>query len=741
MPRPTERSPPTARRFAASPRPTAPARRTAAASEPTADAAADGTPTDSTPTDSTSTDAAPTAATPTDPTATSTDAAPTDSTSTDATSTESTPTSTDAAPTEPTSTDATSDRVDPDLDRRGSDRPDLDRRGSDRADLDRRGSDRRPRPTGLRPSRPRPTRLRRPTSTDAAPTGRPRPTRPTEPTSTAVGTDTAADATAIASATTAATGAADDGGNWTIVAADGADHAISLNATATDAVVTIDGAATSRPLAGLLSITVTGGNGADTFTVDLTGIDAPVTVDGGSDGFDTLVLQNSSGSLSFTPTDGHSGTITVGGKHVTYGGLDPILIPGGTMTDVVFDLGALGDDAVLSQSGTQLTLASVAAVPTFEGTTFTLPSSSLTVNGGDGVDKITIQGALTLGATALTISAETILVPTGAAVQTSGNITFTAYAKNVVASTTPVASTPTTAQVAVSGSVQAGGDVKISATVEQLVSMTGQVLNDASNTATLYVASTAIADVLNGGSVTAATLALKALSTTTFTYDATAPALSISKDVLGVPVGIDGLANDGSVSLTVNNKTWAGVSGGTVTVGAGASPNDPALEIAAKDELGVDVKITDTNTDPLAGVTAFEAAAAFLTFDRLVSSMTLSRDTQAYVRASDVGQTHYAATLTTPGLVQMTAQNTGSVKGQVVSQYVGKVTISATKDDASAAITDAESRRRLARRRRPHHHELRLDGEGGRERGHRRDDRDGRRLEHRRRRERDAPRA
>ncbi len=453
--------------------------------------------------------------------------------------------------------------------------------------------------------------------------------------------------------------------------------------------MTIDGAATSRPLAGLLSITVTGGNGADTFTVDLTGIDAPVTVDGGSDGFDTLVLQNSSGSLSFTPTDGHSGTITVGGKHVTYGGLDPILIPGGTMTDVVFDLGALGDDAVLSQSGTQLTLASVAAVPTFEGTTFTLPSSSLTVNGGDGVDKITIQGALTLGATALTISAETILVPTGAAVQTSGNITFTAYAKNVVASTTPVASTPTTAQVAVSGSVQAGGDVKISATVEQLVSMTGQVLNDASNTATLYVASTAIADVLNGGSVTAATLALKALSTTTFTYDATAPALSISKDVLGVPVGIDGLANDGSVSLTVNNKTWAGVSGGTVTVGAGASPNDPALEIAAKDELGVDVKITDTNTDPLAGVTAFEAAAAFLTFDRLVSSMTLSRDTQAYVRASDVGQTHYAATLTTPGLVQMTAQNTGSVKGQVVSQYVGKVTISATKDDASAAITDA----------------------------------------------------
>ena len=82
---------------------------------------------------------------------------------------------------------------------------------------------------------------------------------------------------------------------------------------------------------------------------------------------------------------------------------------------------------------------------------------------------------------------------------------------------------------------------------------------------------------------------------------------------------------------------------------------------------------------------SFEAASAFLTFDRLVSSMTISRDTQAYIKAT----VDDPATVTADGFVRVTADNTGSVLGEVVSDYVGKVTINATKDDASASVDKA----------------------------------------------------
>src|SRR5690606_16337802 len=113
-------------------------------------------------------------------------------------------------------------------------------------------------------------------------------------------------------------------------------------------------------------------------------------------------------------------------------GLEPIF-DNLSATDRVIRTSNLNDNARLTDLGTQLTLASTDAIPTFESVTFAKPTSSLTIQlGGDlgipligdtldiqaltldaalvvtgegGLDAVTISGDLALGSNALAIDA------------------------------------------------------------------------------------------------------------------------------------------------------------------------------------------------------------------------------------------------------------------------------------------------------------------------------------------------
>ena len=142
-------------------------------------------------------------------------------------------------------------------------------------------------------------------------------------------------------------------GEWTIVLTDGIDHLASITTSGEDLVVTVDGIAMSRPLAGLERVTVIGGDRDDSLVV----ITAPVPIFyDGRGGFDLLTIEGVHGSVRATAIDGTSGTILLDGLPVTYAGLEPIILSG-TATDVVIDGSASDDAIVVSQSGSTITVA------------------------------------------------------------------------------------------------------------------------------------------------------------------------------------------------------------------------------------------------------------------------------------------------------------------------------------------------------------------------------------------------
>ncbi|MFL6035275.1 MAG: beta strand repeat-containing protein, partial [Gaiellaceae bacterium] len=206
------------------------------------------------------------------------------------------------------------------------------------------------------------------------------------------GTTTTSDSTSGSSSNTSPPPAVVPKASWTVSTAASGDHAISVATTDTDAIVTIDGAATTKLLSDLPDgIAIVGGAGADTFTVasaavsvvfdggagndtvvgpstdtnwNVTGAGAgnvgKVTfadvetlsgapgnkdtfvlkvggslaggVDGGAGGFDSLVVEGPRGSVESQPTDAHSGTLVVDGVPIHYAGLEPISISAGNVT-------------------------------------------------------------------------------------------------------------------------------------------------------------------------------------------------------------------------------------------------------------------------------------------------------------------------------------------------------------------------------------------------------------------------
>ena len=400
----------------------------------------------------------------------------------------------------------------------------------------------------------------------------------------------------------------------------------------------------------------------DTFVLG-TGGSISGTVDGGSGGFDSLVFDVDGKTVHSTANDPHSGSISVSGTPIRYVGLEPITNTGTRATSPSISAPPRTSTRCLSNSGGGLVLSG----STFESTSFSAPTGSLTINGGAGRDKITIAGIVNLIGAALTVTAEEIVV-TGA-ITTTGSVSLAASDANTANTAAPGLN----ASVLVDGSITAGGAVVLSADTAQSVVRTGQTLTSAEAYA---LGSSAIAEVRNGAVINAGTLKVSAHTNTTFTYDGQAPADTAYNYVA--------VANGGSVNVSVTNLTKAGLTGGAkAIVGSGSiSVLDPdSVAVEATDDTNVNVHILDAAD--LASLTNLATAVAdFLTYNRLTASTTMSRDTQAYIaQAPASGQT-----LATDGSARIKAENKGSVALEVTSDFVGAASNSVTKDDAVASV-------------------------------------------------------
>ena len=491
---------------------------------------------------------------------------------------------------------------------------------------------------------------------------------------------------------------------WTIAveqsaAAPAAQHTISVAADAANIVVTVDGVATSRPFESVADLTITGSDVADTLTVDglaaatdlhitfnggagfdtvrgppadstwtITGsgagtvdtiaftdvenlVGAPDNkdtfvfgpdgsiaggIDGGNGGFDTLVLSGKRGSVRSDPVDHSSGTLVADGMAITYSGLEPIEISAGS-----FELNAPGAALSVTSDGTNVVISG--------GAIETHVLSDITVQLKITARSITVSGTLPLG---------------------DADLVIEALASSSTGETLA-------AEVIVEGAITTTGKVTLSSAVEQTVLMTAQTLNADLD---FVLASSSTSEIRGSGSVAAGALLLSARNTTSFTWHGDAPPAT-TFDKLGA------FPNGGSVNVAVTNVTKAGITGGAkVSIGnAALSLTDPAsVAIEAVDDTTVDVKITDTST-PTSAAALATAIGDFLTFDRLVASTTLSRDTRAYVE--DTPAT--GVTLLAGGDTRISAENTGAVTVEIVSDFVGSAYNTATKDDALATIDGA----------------------------------------------------
>ena len=158
----------------------------------------------------------------------------------------------------------------------------------------------------------------------------------------------------------------------------------------------------AAPSEDVSSLTILGSSQADSLIVDFSGGNPLPTgglfYDGGAqpvDTVDALELRGNFEHVAYRYDNGNDGGIVVTqgavARAIEYRNLEP-LVNIGDAAEMEFVLGAANDNVVLEQfSATELRLRSTDAVPTFETTTFTAPTTKLTLRTGDGNDTITIM--------------------------------------------------------------------------------------------------------------------------------------------------------------------------------------------------------------------------------------------------------------------------------------------------------------------------------------------------------------
>ena len=173
------------------------------------------------------------------------------------------------------------------------------------------------------------------------------------------------------------------------------------------------------------SLTITGADGADTFSIDGSaaaagialsidgaGGGAQLFIDGAGRSFEASALGSGAGSLTLDDTT--IGFARVGSVDVQGVGEAARIVLGGS-DDSDVELGPCGTPSCLALTGSA-----------FGSLQFALPVSALTIDGAAGRDTITLAGALGLGPVALTILAEKIVAGSGVSLRSSEAIVLAA---------------------------------------------------------------------------------------------------------------------------------------------------------------------------------------------------------------------------------------------------------------------------------------------------------------------------
>jgi pimeloyl-ACP methyl ester carboxylesterase len=129
--------------------------------------------------------------------------------------------------------------------------------------------------------------------------------------------------------------------------------------------------------------------------VDFNGglIEVPISFHGAAAGFDSLFIEGGFfARSSYVATGPDSGSITLDATVIYYTGLEPITDNTAT-TDRVFTINTSGDQQIRIIDDTAAGFITIDSNGTggFESVTFPNPTSSLTINAGDGNDTITID--------------------------------------------------------------------------------------------------------------------------------------------------------------------------------------------------------------------------------------------------------------------------------------------------------------------------------------------------------------
>ncbi len=219
--------------------------------------------------------------------------------------------------------------------------------------------------------------------------------------------------------------------------------------------VSPDGHTLTVPLSSLTNgIILDGGGLADSLTVDLsTALTVTITFNGGNPtsgpGDQLIVTGGTFATVTHTLTNGSSGAITyTGGPTINYTGLEPVDMSGSTIGNLVFNLPAAASTAFLEDDGTSGNGDSRlrSGNGTFETTTFSNPTTSLTINRGNAADTLTVAAlpdftaSVTLGTAANPFSSLTF---TGA-VTLAANNSLAANAAGTINLTTAASDLATT---------------------------------------------------------------------------------------------------------------------------------------------------------------------------------------------------------------------------------------------------------------------------------------------------------
>jgi autotransporter-associated beta strand protein len=345
------------------------------------------------------------------------------------------------------------------------------------------------------------------------------------------------------------------------------------------------------------NVQVLTGAGDDLLNVDCAGgnpiPNGGIRFDGGPNGAigDKLAVAGGAfGLVTHNPTEGHSGNLVLAGfGTISYSGLEPVDLTGSTIADLVFNLTAAADDALLEDDGvsgngmSQLRSNNGA----FELTTFSNPTGSLTINTGAGDDTFTITALPDFNAS-LTINGDgnTDRINLNASVAlgsgtSSGDLAFSA--ENIALSgnvNTNAGAAPGSIAVSATVGIRLGADVALDADrttgADGNISLSGPINADAAANNRTLTLTAGDGTILVGNNV-GATAALRSFSI------ASASAATVGR--------ID--TRFGGISLTAAAITLNGNLSTNSLATAGALTVSGAVSLGANVILSTDSSATD----------------------------------------------------------------------------------------------------------------------------------------------------